>query len=59
MFLVRRTSTDWTNTGFAFGYDGGTIQTIEGNTNDEGSREGYEVCRRTRGRGRMDFVTLD
>lgn len=27
---------------------GGRIQTIEGNTNDDGSREGYEVCRRTR-----------
>ena len=25
-----------------------TIHTIEGNTNDEGSREGYEVCRRVR-----------
>jgi hypothetical protein len=25
-----------------------TIFTIEGNTNDEGSREGYEVCRRQR-----------
>lgn len=24
------------------------IHTIEGNTNDTGSREGYEVCRRTR-----------
>jgi hypothetical protein len=29
----------------------GKIQTIEGNTNDEGSREGYEVCRRTRNLG--------
>ncbi|THU34237.1 CHAP domain-containing protein [Niastella caeni] len=28
----------------------GTIDTIEGNTNDEGSREGYEVCRRKRNR---------
>lgn len=27
---------------------GGKIQTIEGNTNDDGSREGYEVCRRER-----------
>jgi hypothetical protein len=27
----------------------GVIQTVEGNTNDEGSREGYEVARRTRG----------
>lgn len=26
----------------------GTIKTIEGNTNDDGSREGYEVCRRIR-----------
>jgi hypothetical protein len=25
-----------------------TVHTIEGNTNDEGSREGYEVCRRQR-----------
>ena len=24
------------------------VHTIEGNTNDDGSREGYEVCRRTR-----------
>ena len=26
----------------------GKLKTIEGNTNDEGSREGYEVCYRTR-----------
>lgn len=26
----------------------GYIQTIEGNTNDDGSREGYKVCRHTR-----------
>jgi hypothetical protein len=26
----------------------GTLHTIEGNTNDEGGREGYEVARRTR-----------
>lgn len=26
----------------------GSFETIEGNSNDEGSREGYEVCRRTR-----------
>ncbi len=27
---------------------GGMIQTIEGNTNADGSREGFAVCRRTR-----------
>ncbi len=26
----------------------GNIETIEGNTNDDGSREGYEVCKRIR-----------
>lgn len=26
----------------------GTIETIEGNTNSDGSREGYEVCKRIR-----------
>lgn len=36
------------HTGFVERVDGQTIYTIEGNTNDTGSREGYEVCRRTR-----------
>ncbi len=35
--------------------DGSWVKTIEGNTNDEGSREGYEVCARTRGVGKLDF----
>lgn len=59
VFLVRRTSTDWTHTGFAFGYAAdGTFSTVEGNTNDEGSREGFEVCQRTRGRASKDFIRL-
>lgn len=28
--------------------EGDQMHTVEGNTNDEGSREGYEVCRRIR-----------
>lgn len=36
------------HTGFVEKVTGDTIHTIEGNTNDDGSREGYEVCRRTR-----------
>jgi hypothetical protein len=31
----------------------GTLLTIEGNTNDTGSREGYEVCRRVRPLGKI------
>ena len=38
------------HTGFVTGVTGDRIQTIEGNSNDEGSREGYEVCRKPGGR---------
>jgi len=36
------------HTGIVEKVEGDIIHTIEGNTNDTGSREGYEVCRRTR-----------
>lgn len=36
------------HTGLVEKIHGSFIDTIEGNTNDEGSREGVEVCRRTR-----------
>lgn len=36
------------HTGFVERIEGSKIHTIEGNTNDTGSREGYEVCRRVR-----------
>lgn len=48
VFLVVKTASDWTHTGIVIGIEDGWIQTIEGNTNDEGSREGYEVCERKR-----------
>ncbi len=59
IFLVRSTASDWTHTGFAFDLKpNGTFATIEGNTNDDGSREGYEVCKRFRSRGSKDFIRL-
>lgn len=36
------------HTGIVESVNGHSITTIEGNTNDDGSREGYEVARRTR-----------
>lgn len=62
IFLRRRTATDWTHTGIAMDatgpHDALVFSTIEGNTNDEGSREGYEACRRKRGLGSggYDFI---
>jgi hypothetical protein len=58
IFLVRQTSTDWTHTGFSFEGSGLTYSTVEGNTNDQGSGEGYEVCQRTRSVAKKDFIRL-
>lgn len=38
------------HTGIVTKVDKGRIFTIEGNSNDDGSREGYEVCRKPGGR---------
>jgi hypothetical protein len=57
-FLVRNTPTDWIHTGIVVSTGAETCRTIEGNTNDDGSREGYEVCARTRGYGKLDFIQI-
>jgi hypothetical protein len=57
LFLNRRTSTDWDHTGIVLeSLDEEVFLTIEGNTNDDGSREGFEVCQRVRGFKKKDFV---
>jgi hypothetical protein len=58
IFLVRRTPTDWTHTGFVTEFEPTAFDTIEGNTNDDGHREGFEVCARSRGLKDKDFVRL-
>jgi hypothetical protein len=56
LFLVRKSHNDWQHTGIVIEMTPEYCVTIEGNTNDEGSREGYEVCKRIRGFGTLDFV---
>lgn len=58
IFLVRKTPTDWTHTGFVVEARKDIFFTIEGNTNDDGEREGYEVCTLSRGYASKDFVLL-
>lgn len=48
IFLNVKSPHDWSHTGIITEVSGDWITTIEGNTNDEGSREGYEVCERKR-----------
>ncbi len=58
LFLVSRTETDWVHTGIVLKADADAFNTIEGNTNDDGSREGYEVCKRIRGYQKKDFIVI-
>jgi len=49
---------DWIHTGIIIDLDAETFSTIEGNTNDAGSREGFKVCSRIRHRDRLDVVLI-
>ena len=58
LFLVRKTSTNWAHIGIVEAVQGDAMLTIEGNTNDNGSPEGFEVCRRTRGIKDKDYLLV-
>lgn len=58
LFLLRRSPLDWTHTGMVIAAAAETFDTIEGNTNDSGEREGYEVCKRVRGYEDKDFAVI-
>lgn len=58
IFLVRKSRHDWTHTGFGFNFGDMSFETIEGNTNVAGSREGVAVLKRSRGYAETDFILL-
>lgn len=58
IMLIRRTPTDWVHAGFVIDSKDGVITTIEGNTNDDGSREGHEVAIRSRSITGKDFIHI-
>jgi hypothetical protein len=57
-FLVRKTADDWQHIGIVTRAEPDAFHTIEGNTNDDGSREGFEVCERVRAYDGKDFVIV-
>ncbi|WP_223671179.1 peptidoglycan-binding domain-containing protein [Kangiella shandongensis] len=59
MFLVRKTDNDWTHVGLVIKAEESVFRTIEGNTNDDGSSNGYEVCERSRGYSDKDFIIFN
>ena len=48
LFLIQKSPFDWTHTGIITAIKNDVIETIEGNTNQEGSRNGIAVMKRTR-----------
>lgn len=55
-FLVRKAPNHWQHIGIVEEINLDVMTTIEGNTNDEGSPEGFEVCRRYRSLDKRDFI---
>lgn len=57
-FLVRRPlgQRGWHHTGIVIAVDQDSVTTIEGNTNEAGGREGFEVSRRIRATDQLDFI---
>jgi hypothetical protein len=59
VFVRRKTANDWTHTGLVINGEATVFRTIEGNTNDDGSREGFEVCTLTHGyESKYDFIRI-
>ena len=48
----------YAHTGIVVQADADTFKSIEGNTNDEGSAEGFEVCSRVHGYQGLDFIII-
>jgi len=58
LFLVRGGPTGWKHTGIVIEPLADVFNSIEGNTNDEGSNEGYEACQRVRNYADKDFILI-
>jgi hypothetical protein len=58
LFLIpsKNNPNDWIHTGIVVNAVGDVVETIEGNTNDQNSREGVAVCRRFRRLGGLDLI---
>jgi hypothetical protein len=59
IFLNIKGAMDWDHTGFAFDFSGSSFKSLEGNADQQGSRNGWQVCSRPRSVGARDFIKLD
>lgn len=58
VFLIRRRTNDWVHCGIVTAFYKRHFETIEGNTNADGSREGNAVLRRNRPYRNCDFIRV-
>jgi hypothetical protein len=56
LFLVRKATDVWEHVGLIEAATPNALRTIEGNTDHNGSSNGYEATRRTRGYAGKDFI---
>lgn len=58
IFVRRRAANDWSHTGIVTQIGDDSFRSIEGNTNEGGSDNGFEVCERSRSYDAKDFIAL-
>jgi peptidoglycan hydrolase-like protein with peptidoglycan-binding domain len=60
IFLLQKTPNDWVHTGIVTAIQGDIIETIEGNTNSDGSHNGNAVMNRIRNfkQSKIDFFSI-
>ena len=58
LFLKRVSDSRWNHTGIVSKTENEFFYSIEGNSNDTGDNEGYEVCERIRNYANKDFILI-
>ncbi len=58
LFLCRKSKNDWMHIGIVTRAESEQFYTIEGNANDNGNRDGFEVCERIRSYSGKDFIFI-
>jgi len=61
IFLIQKSSTDWIHTGIIVSVGDGVFETIEGNTNNDGSSNGNRACKRVRNfmKSKLDVFSIE
>lgn len=61
IFLLQKSTYDWYHTGIVIGVNGDIIETIEGNTNSDGSNNGNAVLNKIRNfkQSKIDFFSIE